>query len=73
MYSVISFHSNFVYSHLDVMNSMRALIFSSCSAVASTSQRSDGERWDRALPPAPRLILDDVELVLRPESVIGDG
>lgn len=24
-------------------------------------------------PPVPRLMLDDVELVLRPESVRGDG
>lgn len=60
-------------SHLEVMNSIRALTFSSCSAVTSTSLRSVGERWDRAVPPAPRLILDDVELELRPESVIGDG
>lgn len=59
--------------HLDVMNSMRALDFSSCSAVTSTSLSSVGERWDSALPPAPRLILEDVELELRPESVIGDG
>lgn len=68
------FHYNeTVLSHLEVMNSMRALTFSSCSAVASTSLRSEGERWDRAVPPAPRLILDDVELELRPESVMGDG
>lgn len=55
------------------MNSIRALAFSSCSTVTSTSLRSVGERWDTALAPAPRLILDDVELELRPESVIGDG
>lgn len=60
-------------SHLEVINSMRALTFSSCSAVALTSLRNVGERCDRAVPPAPRLILDDVELELRPESVIGDG
>lgn len=62
-----------VSSHLEVMNSIRALAFSSCSTVTSTSLRSVGERWDTALAPAPRLILDDVELELRPESVIGDG
>ena len=55
------------------MNSMRDLTFSSCSAVTSTSLRNVGERWDRAVPPAPRLMLEDVELELRPESVIGDG
>lgn len=59
--------------HLDVMKSMRPLIFSSCSAVTSTSLSSEGERCDRAAPPVPRLILEDVELELRPESVIGDG
>lgn len=63
----------YLCSHLEVMNSMRALTFSCCSAVASTSLRSGGERWDIADPIAPRLILDDVELELRPESVIGDG
>lgn len=68
-YLVIKFSE----AHLDVINSMRVLAFSSCSAVASTSLRSVGERWDRAAPPAPRLILEDVELELRPESVIGDG
>lgn len=62
-----------VSSHLEVINSIRALAFSSCSTVTSTSLRSVGERWDTALTPAPRLILDDVELELRPESVIGDG
>lgn len=62
-----------VSSHLEVINSIRALAFSSCSTVTSTSLRSVGERWDTALAPAPRLILDDVELELRPESVIGDG
>lgn len=60
-------------SHLEVINSMRALIFSSCSAEASTSLMSVGESWDRAAAPAPRLMLEDVELELRPESVIGDG
>ena len=55
------------------MNSIRALAFSSCSAVTSTSLRRLGERWDKAVPPAPRLMLEDVELELRPESVIGDG
>lgn len=60
-------------AHLDVMNSMRAFAFSSCSALTSTSLMSVGERWVRVVPPAPRLILEDVELELRPESVIGDG
>lgn len=59
--------------HLDVMNSMRPLALSSCSALISASMRSVGERWDKVLLPAPRLMLEDVELVLRPESVIGDG
>lgn len=55
---------------------MSALTFSSFSAVASTSLRMDGDvwdRWDRQEPPAPRLMLDDVELELKPESVTGDG
>lgn len=60
-------------THLDVMNSIRALAFSSCSTLASTSLKSVGERCDRAVPPAPRLILEEVELELRPESVMGDG
>lgn len=60
-------------SHLEVMNSIRALAFSSCSAVTSTSLRSVGDRWGSAVPPAPRLILEEVELELRPESVIGEG
>lgn len=55
------------------MNSMRHLTFSSCSGGASTSLSSVGERWGRAAPPAPRLMLEEVEQELRPESVIGDG
>lgn len=52
---------------------MRTLTFSSCSAVTFTSLSSVGVRWDSADAPAPRLILEDVELVLKPESVMGDG
>lgn len=58
------------------MNSMRPLTFSFCSAVVSISLRSEGDMCDRAVPPdppVPRLMLDDVELVLKPESVTGDG
>lgn len=55
------------------MKSMRPLIFSSWSAETSTSLSSEGDRWDSTVPPVPRLMLEDVELELRPESVIGDG
>lgn len=58
------------------MNSIRALTFSFCSAVVSISLRSDGDMCDIAVPPdipAPRLMLEEVELVLKPESVTGDG
>lgn len=64
------------YSHLEVMNSIRALTFSFCSAVVSISLRREGDMCDRAVPPdppVPRLMLEEVELVLRPESVTGDG
>lgn len=61
------------HPHLEVMNSIRALTFSFCSAVVSISLRSEGEMCDRGVPPVPRLMLDDVELMLRPESVTGDG
>lgn len=66
-------YQNTASPHLDVMKSMRPLIFSSWSAETSTSLSSEGDRWDRAVPPVPRLMLEDVELELRPESVIGDG
>lgn len=50
---------------------MSFLTFSSCSADSCTSLSSVWGRCGKAVP--PRLILDDVELELKPESVIGEG
>lgn len=58
-------------AYLELINSMRFLTFSSCSAESCTSLSSVWGRWGKAVP--PRLILDEVELELKPESVIGEG
>lgn len=59
--------------YLEVMNSMRVLTFPSCSTEMSTSLRRVVCRCDTAALLFPKLILDEVELELSPESVIGEG
>lgn len=59
--------------YLEVMNSMRVLTFPSCSTEMSTSLRTVVCRWETAALLFPRLMLEEVELELSPESVIGEG
>lgn len=59
--------------YLEVMNSMRVLTFPSCSTERSTSPRRVVWRCEMAALLFPKLILEEVELELSPESVIGDG
>lgn len=55
------------------MNSMRVFTFSSCSTVRSTSLRIVVWRWGTVVLVFPKLMLEEVELELSPESVIGEG
>lgn len=55
------------------MNSMRVFTFSSCSTEMSTSLRMVVCIWDMAALVFPKLMLEEVELELSPESVIGEG
>lgn len=59
--------------YLEVMNSMRVLTFPSCSTEMSTSLRIVVCRWEMAALLFPKLILEEVELELSPESVMGEG
>lgn len=59
--------------YLEVMNSMRVLTFPSCSTERSTSPRRVAWRCEMAALLFPKLILEEVELELSPESVIGEG
>lgn len=61
------------HCYLEVMNSMRVLTFPSCSTEMSTSLRTVVCRWEMAELLFPKLILEEVELELSPESVIGEG
>lgn len=62
-----------LWRYLEVMNSMRVLTFPSCSTEMSTSLRIVVCRWEMAALLFPRLILEEVELELSPESVMGEG
>lgn len=52
---------------------MRVLTFPSCSTERSTSLRMVVCRCEMAALLFPKLILEEVELELSPESVMGEG
>lgn len=55
------------------MNSMRALTFWSCTVERSTWGSMLGGNGEKAAAPTPRLMLEEVEEELKPESVMGEG
>lgn len=58
--------------YLEVINSMRVLTFPSCSTEMSTSPRRVAWSCEMAALLFPKLILEEVELELSPESVMGE-